>query len=424
MITVFGLWHLGCVTAACCARHFPTIGLDSDIKIISQLEKAKAPLFEPGLDKLIQEGLSTGNLQFTIDPSQALADTKILWVTYDTPVDEKDNADVEFVINEVKKILPHLKPESIVLVSSQLPVGSVKRLEREYKSSKIHFVSCPENLRLGNAIENFTNSDRIIAGIRSKKVKQILHSVLEKFTSNIIWMSVENAEMTKHAINSFLAMSVAFANELAVLCESVGADAREVAKGLKTEKRIGPKAYVMPGGAFSGGTLARDIKYLTKLGQNLQKNLSLIPSISKSNEFHKSWPLHRLIEIVGSLHSRKVAILGLTYKAGTSTLRRSGALDLAKEIIRQGGTVLAYDPSIKNIEGNSEDIILVSSAEAAVQGADATLILTEWPEFKDLNWDHLISLMDQKIIIDPNRFCHEAIPLFVSELQYISVGVS
>lgn len=230
--------------------------------------------------------------------------------------------------------------------------------------------------------------------------------------------------MTKHAINSFLGMSVAFANELAVLCESVRADSQEVTIGLKTEKRIGPGAYVAPGGAFAGGTLARDVQYLSHLGRKHHLNLTLIPSVTKSNDLHKLWPLRRLIEVVGSLHSMKVAILGLTYKAGTNTLRRSIALDLAKEIIRQGGKVMAYDPSIDNIKGNSEKIILMPSAEAAVQDADATLILTEWPEFKDLNWDHLISLMHQKVIIDPNRFCHETIPLSVPELQYISVGVS
>ena len=424
MITVYGLWHLGSVTAACCAKYFPTVGLDCDVDLVSQLQNGKAPLFEPGLDDLIKEGLNNNKLKFTSNPKKALVNTKLLWITFDTPVDDDDNANCEFVINKIHDILNYTKPGTTVLISSQLPVGSIKRIEDNCKTSNINFASYPENLRLGKSIDIFTNPDRIIAGVRSEKVKKIISPILEKFSSNIEWMSVESAEMTKHAINTFLAMSISYANELANLCESVGADAFEVAKGLKTESRIGHGAYVDPGKAFAGGTLARDIQYLSKLGKKFNKKLHVISNIKKSNDSHKLWPYHRLKELIGPLSDMDIGILGLTYKVGTNTLRRSSSLDLARMVIKDGGKVKAYDPHVDRTNKIIDEIDFVSSAEDVIQNIDALLILTEWPEFKELNWDRLILLIRKKIIIDPNRFCYNTMPLSINGLQYISVGVS
>jgi len=272
-ICVQGLWHLGSVTAACIASlGNKVIGLDFDKNIIQELNKGNAPILEPGLNELLRTGLNNNNLRFTDQIIDAVSHTDILWITYDTPVDEEDVANVDYVISQIEMTLPHLPRETTVLVSSQMPVGSIRRLEAiasmNYPEKQLGFACMPENLRLGKSIDIFLNPDRIVVGVRNDRDRMILNKLLLLITSRIEWMCVESAEMTKHAINAFLAISVTFANELASICESVGADAKEVERGLKSEIRIGPKAYLSPGAAFAGGTLARDISYLTKISKD------------------------------------------------------------------------------------------------------------------------------------------------------------
>ena len=204
--------------------------------------------------------------------------------------------------------------------------------------------------------------------------------------------------MTKHAINSFLAMSVAFANEIATVCEAVGADASEVARGLKSEARIGPKAYVSPGAAFAGGTLARDIAFLSEAAGTHALELALIPSVAASNQRHRAWPLDRLRAFLGKIEGSVVAILGLTYKAGTSTLRRSSSVELARALVAGGARVRAYDPAVSSLPSDADLAIELSpSLEAALQGADAAVVATEWPELRDADWP-----LARPIVLDPN----------------------
>ena len=423
MITVFGLWHLGCVTAACCARHYKTIGLDLNEDRIRQLREGRAPLHEPGLDALLLEGIASGNLEFSYEPQQALRDTKLLWVTLDTPVDEQDTADVEWVIGQLRVILPFLEPGTVVLISSQLPVNTTQAMEDEFKNSGLLFAYSPENLRLGNALDIFQNPDRIIVGTRDARAQQLLASVLSHFSDNVLWMSIESAEMTKHAINSFLAMSVAYTNELARLCEKTGANAHEVALALKSESRIGPRAYVSPGGAFAGGTLGRDVQFLKQLGEQKREDLSLIPAILESNHKHKDWAFSKLQQSLIHLEDRKVGILGLTYKAGTSTLRRSSALELAHKLIANRCKVLALDPGVSAADPELGDVMLATTSIELFQSADAVVIMTEWPEFRSLDWASLLASMSQPIIVDQNRFCEDVIASRESGTQYYSVGV-
>jgi UDPglucose 6-dehydrogenase len=242
------------------------VGLDLDAVVVASLRDGKAPIFEPGLDVLLRSGLDTGHLQFIDQPAALPADVELVWVTYDTPVDTYDVADVDFVFTQLEASLPHLPAGATVLVSSQLPVGSVRRLQNlaadTCPDKRLGFASSPENLRLGKAIDVFLKPDRVVVGTRSERDKRRIAAALQPIDAKVEWMSVESAEMTKHAINAFLATSVVFANEIAIMCEQVGADAKEVERGLKSEQRIGPKAYLGPGGAFAGGTLARDIEFL------------------------------------------------------------------------------------------------------------------------------------------------------------------
>ncbi len=237
-VCVLGLWHLGTVTAACLASggHHVT-GLDFDETVITNLKKGQPPLFEPGLEDLVKKGIQSGTLDFSTDPAQAVSEAKVIWVAYDTPVDDDDNADVNYVIERVGKLFPHLKSGQEVLISSQLPVGTSAHLEKLFAKARpnlqVSFSYSPENLRLGKAISVFTQPDRVVIGTRSENSRKIFSELLSPFTDHIEWMSVESAEMTKHALNAFLATSVTFINEIASICEQVGADAKEVERGLK-----------------------------------------------------------------------------------------------------------------------------------------------------------------------------------------------
>ena len=213
-------------------------------------------------------------------------------------MDEEDRADVDAVLRQTEMLLPHLKDGAVVLVSAQLPVGSVAALEqafaRQAGGRTVSFACSPENLRLGRAIEVFRNPGRIVVGIRDQRARDVLEPLLGKFCDNLIWVSVESAEMVKHGLNSFLAMSVTFANELATVCEQVGADAAEVEKGLRSDPRIGPGAYVRPGPAFAGGTLARDVQFLLGLGKEQSLSLPVIEGVIESNRHHGGWTYRQL----------------------------------------------------------------------------------------------------------------------------------
>ncbi len=380
------------------------VALDPDTNVIAQLRQGKPPLFEPELEDLIGEGVAAGRLRFESDPVSA-ATAEIVWVTFDTPVDDNDMPQPSIVIDYVASLCQHLPIGCLVFVSSQLPVGTTRKLAASQRARKLTFGYSPENLRLGRAIDVFTKPDRVIVGLETDDDRSKVKALLAPFTTNILWMGIEAAEMTKHAINAFLATSVAFANEIATICEQVGADAKDVERGLKSEERIGPRAYLSPGGAFAGGTLARDVTTLANLGRGLGVPITLISAVLDSNNHHRSWPLRKLRERLGALNGRRIAILGLAYKPGTSTLRRSSAVDLALELRAEGAEVIVFDPAISDLPSEiARQMILTLSPADALKGADATVLATSWPEFSDLPWSELVPAMRRPIFIDANGF--------------------
>ena len=424
-VCVYGLWHLGSVTAACLAsRGHKVSGLDFDEKTIDGLSKGRAPLLEPGLNELLQSGIAQGNIKFTADPRLALKDVEVVWVTFDTPVDEEDRADVDFVGNKIKDIVNLLPENTLVIVSSQMPVGSVANLEafvsEHFPDKDLIFASVPENLRLGQAIDVFLNPDRLVVGVRSLITKDRLDGFLRSITDKIEWMSVESAEMTKHAINAFLAMSICFANEVAAICEMVGGDAKEVERGLKTESRIGHRAYVSAGGAFAGGTLARDIEFLNLKSEHFKLVTPLFSAVRRSNDEHKKWIQKKIHQHCVNLDGIRVAVWGVTYKAGTNTLRRSSAIELCKWLLAQGASVSVYDPTLEYLPSYLlGDITRHESALDAVVAAKVLVVGTDWPELLEAAVDLERVADTGLVVIDPKRhlwshlcsmdFCYEAV---------------
>jgi UDPglucose 6-dehydrogenase len=417
-VVVLGLWHLGCVTAACCAKFVDVIGLDFDERTVDDLKAGKPPIFEPGLAELIQDGFLSLHLSFESDPAIALTDADLLWITYDTPVDDDDKPDLKPVLEGIDRCLPHLPTDAVVLISSQIPAGTCHLLEARYPGRR--FAYSPENLRLGKAIDIFLHQDRIVLGTRRDDDAAQVSELLSKFSINIIHVRIESAEMIKHAINSFLALSITFMNEIARICEQVGADAREVERGLKSEARIGPKAYLSPGGPFAGGTLARDVVTLDHLASQFGEELFLIPAIKTSNDQHKDWAVQKLREELGSLTGKRVAILGLTYKPNTDTLRRSLALELCRSLAAQGVTLAVFDPVVAAMPADLSNIRITRHVPEAIEDADAVIVATEWPQLLDTDWQESVGLMKQAIIVDANGFLKLS---GFAGLIYRSVGI-
>ena len=416
-IAVCGLWHLGTVTAACLASAgHDVVGLDEDPALIDQLSSAVLPVAEPGLADLTSAQLAAGRLRFSNDFGQT-ADVDVVWIAYDTPVDEDDRADTAFVQTRALRAITAMRPGTVLLVSSQMPVGSVARLAAAASRPDIHYACSPENLRLGKSINVFMQPDRFVIGVRDQATREILTAVFDPITNRLEWMSIESAEMTKHAINAFLATSICFINEIATLCETSGADALEVERGLKSEQRIGPQSYLHAGGAFSGGTLARDIAFLRALGEQSGIGIPLVEGVFASNEYHKTWLPRCIAGVFPTLVGRRVTVLGLTYKPGTDTLRRSAAVEAAQWLHLQGADVHAYDPQVHSLPpGLATQITLHASLPSALADAETMVVMTPWPEFRLMD-----PALAPTVVFDAARFL-EPVLLGQPRLRYFSIG--
>ncbi|MGC8484338.1 MAG: UDP-glucose dehydrogenase family protein [Candidatus Baltobacteraceae bacterium] len=425
-ICVVGLWHLGLVAAACTSSRYQTTALDFDEPLVENIKRGKLPIFEPGLSELLFEGIGRGSLHVTSNASEALSSADIVWVTYDTPVNEADEADFEFVRNRIRDLFPFLQPGALLLISSQVPVGFCSQVEAEMtkatRGQNTAVVYSPENLRLGTALKAFLEADRVVIGSRNRADGTRVEELFAPFAASSIHMSVESAEMTKHALNAFLATSVSFMNEIAALCEPTGADAIDVARGLRSDRRIGPSAYLDPGPGFAGGTLGRDVQALAGLARRNGLPSPLLSSISASNEYSRRWPERTLLGLLDPARAT-IAILGLTYKPGTDTLRRSHAMELASALQKRGAKIRAYDPAVKAFPvGVGAEITLGATIEDALGGADAVVIATPWPDFKNLESETFLQTMRKAIVLDPHRALGENVRRD-PRVQYRTVGL-
>jgi UDPglucose 6-dehydrogenase len=425
-VCVQGLWHLGTVTAACIASlGNRVVGLDFDAANVARLNGGLPPILEAGLETLVKQGLASERLHFSSDPAEAVRDIEVLWIAYDTPVDDDDIADVDYVIAQFELTLPHVPNGTTIVVSSQMPVGSIRKLESIARArcagKEITFAYSPENLRLGKAIEVFLKPDRIVVGVRSDRDRERLQRLLQPITQRIEWMSVESAEMTKHAINAFLAISVAFSNEIASICEKVGADGKEVERGLKSENRIGPKAYLSPGAPFAGGTLARDISFLNEVATASHLTTPLLSSVKASNDGHKSWTQRKLQALFPAFPGIRVAIWGLTYKVGTDTLRRSLAVELCTWLIDHGVQVSVHDPAVRDLpEEWGRHVRRSDDPIETLRGANALVISTEWPQYRAITSDSVANASPGIVVLDANRY----LSTFATDprFRYVAVG--
>lgn len=400
-VGILGLTHLGCVLCASWSKlGFKTVGVDLDEKVVKNLKNSIPPIFEPGLETQVQQSLSSNQLQFSTDIS-ALSSCDYIFFGYDTEVDELDAPDTSYIEARMHEIGPILKNNCLVIVSSQVHVGGCRHFRsilQQYNPT-VELAYSPENLQLGKAIECYLNPERIILGVGHNRALEKSLKLFNTITQNVAVMSLESAELVKHGINSFLATSIVFANQLADVCEKFPeASIADVINGIKSDVRIGPKAYLAPGIGFSGGTLGRDVAVL---GQILKEDSNLFSFIHLKNRTRKESIINKVRELLSTLKNRTIGVLGVTYKPGTSTLRRSLPLEIVKILVDEGAKVRVFDPkadysSIKNPQLFTK----ASSIENAAENADLLLLLTEWPEFKQFEWSKVKSTMKTPILFD------------------------
>lgn len=427
-VCVMGLWHLGLVSAAGLAeRGYEVIGTDADQGLMIRLKQCHLPLYEPGLEEAVKKYLAASRLRFEEDCVTAVSKAETVLITYDTPVDDEDRVNLSSINHTFETIVPSLSQGALVIVNSQVPVGSCERwqkfIDEHRPGAAIDVVYSPENLRLGQALELFKRPDMIVVGADTEQARTKAEKFFSIFPVEKFFVSLRTAEMAKHALNVFFATSISFANEIASLCDGVGADGIEIAKILKTDGRIGKRAQVRPGLGFSGGTLARDLRSLQNLGKRLGIETPLVDSVLEINKEQ----IARAVALVeqyfsDGLRGKLLTVLGLTYKPGTSTLRRSASLEIINALHAKKALVHAHDPKADLSEYSGErPFNFFEDPYEAVRGAYGLLLLTEWPEYKELDFARVKQLMAHPFILDAKNFLDRA-KLLGLGFSYLEIG--
>jgi UDPglucose 6-dehydrogenase len=426
-VCVVGIWHLGSVMSACLADlGYTVIGVDQDAKKVTDLNKGVPPLFEPGLAELIQSNIASRKLSYTTNLKDAVAGSNYVLITFDISIDADDNIQLSEIFDITRKLCPDLENDTLIIISSQVPIGTSEKIEALIKqnnpSLRFAIAYSPENLRLGQAIQYFKNPDRIIIGANSDFALDKAEALFSIVNAPKLRMNLRSAEMAKHALNCFLATSISFASEIAGLCDELGADAMKVAAALKSDVRIGSRLPLLPGLGFSGGTLARDLMVLKNLGEKTHCETTLINGVLEINQRQMKLVTKKLEKVYGSVRNRTIGVLGLTYKPGTSTLRRSASLEIIQDLVSQGAMVKAYDPMVSPDEVclHQEFEFYPNSYEVA-KGSDALVIITEWPEFKELDFGFIKSLMKKPVLIDTKNIL-DSEQMIKLGFQYLGVG--
>ena len=406
-ITIIGSGYVGLVTGVCLsdAGH-KVICVDKDKSKINILSKGQIPLYEPGLDSLVKKNIKAKNLSFSTNIKSSLNISKIIFIAVGTPTSlEGDNADLSQIYSCAEEISHSIQDESIIIIKSTVPVGTCDRIEEiiseKNPDKKFEVVSNPEFLREGSAINDFENPDRIIVGTSDLKaiesIKEIFKRQIEK-EHRIIFTSRRSSELIKYASNSMLAMRIIFINEIADLCEKVGANVEDIANGIGLDKRIGPH-FLNAGPGFGGSCFPKDARALIESGGEYNAPQNLLKAVIDGNEKRKLNLGNRILEIIGE--NKKVGILGVTFKANTDDMREAPSLSIIPKLLKNNINISIYDP-----EANKENINEFHGAEwkedpySVAKNSDCLIILTEWNEFKELDLKKIKDIMAKPTIID------------------------
>jgi len=405
-ICIVGIWHQGAVLSACLADMGHRIcGVESKASVVRRLNQGELPVYEPGLEALVKQNIEAGRLSYTTDYSLGMQNADFVYISIDTPVGDDDRADLGSVYKAARHIAHNLSKKVCLIVTAQVPVGTCEKIAenmaKENPNVEFDIVYVPEFLRLGTAIETFQEADRFVIGAEDPIVAGCVANIYKTLGRPIVMTNLRSAEMAKHASNSFLASSISFVNELSDLCDEAGADAWDVAKIMKLDRRIGQYAFLNPGLGFAGGTLGRDVRAIQAFGRAHDQPTRMMDAIMEVNNLRAELVTRRLLKIYGDLNGLRVGIWGLTYKSGTSTLRRSIALDIIASLVGQGVVVRAYDPLAHlNEVLDLPPFVFCHDPYEAVQDCDALVLVTEWAEIEDVDLNRVCKAMSQPVFID------------------------
>lgn len=423
-IAVIGMWHLGSVYAASFAKlGYKVTCFDYDNELMENFRKGKTPIHEPHLDEYISK--YKDNLSFSTS-EDAISNKDYIFVTFDLPVDEQDKVQIELIDKIIVSLKKYCKAESVIVISSQVPLGTSRMVIEELESElsfKPRVMYFPENLRLGNAFDAFLNPERVILG---SDYEAIMDQFIDDFPFfndiEIIKMGLESAEMLKHALNSYLATCISFSSEICDLCELLGANAADVVKGLKSDKRVSEFAPLNPGLGFAGGTLGRDIQSLSNLSSKNNYEPKLLSAVYEVNQDRLPMLIEKIKRACPDLKGKNIGVLGVTYKPNTNTLRRSMSLGLVELLNDNQVNVRAYDPVISERVFGYDYLEVCTNMDRFFDGLDMVVLMTDWPEFKELNFKRFAERVKGHIVIDTKN-CLDAEKITNTGFVYKGMGI-
>jgi len=434
-ITVVGTGYVGLVSGTCFAETGITVTcVDIDVKKIENLKKGIIPIYEPGLEDMVRNNLQNGRLTFSNNLEESLAECETVFIAVGTPPDEDGSADLKYVLRVADEIGKHMQNYLVIATKSTVPIKTAEKirgritdaLKRRGASIEFDVASNPEFLKEGAAINDFLKPDRIVIGLDSKRAEKIMRRLYKPFLLNghpIIFMDITSAEMTKYAANSLLATKISFMNEIANLCEVVGADVNMVRRGIGSDTRIGNK-FIYPGVGYGGSCFPKDVKALIRTGDEYERSLDILKAVEQVNERQKLMIPAKLKRHFGaSLKGKRIGLWGLSFKPHTDDMREAPSIRIIEELIGEGVEIRAYDPvaiqEARRILGNK--IELCNDKYETLVDADGLVVVTEWPEFRVLNYPVLDKLMREKVIFD-GRNIYDAEELLENGFSYYSIG--
>jgi UDPglucose 6-dehydrogenase len=427
-ICVIGTGYVGLVTGTCFADmgHRVTC-LDIDQNRISQLNNGIMPIYEPGLEQIVEQNVAAGRLDFTTEYPIALKDTEFAFIAVGTPSNENGEADMQYVRNAADSIARNLDHSIIIVNKSTVPVGTgdwVAEIisEQNHNTPEFQIVSNPEFLREGSAVNDFTKPDRVILGSTDLDAAQKVADLYEALRAPIMITDLRTAEMIKYASNAFLAARISFINEIANICESLGADVREVARGMGMDKRIGP-AFLDAGLGWGGSCFPKDVKALAYMAATQGAHPQLLHAVMDINVNQRKNAVKKLEQGLGGLEGKTVGILGLSFKPNTDDTRDAPALDIIEMLMKAGARVKGFDPqAMQIVKEILPELTLCKNPYEVAEGADAILLATEWNEFKSLDFKQIKETMRGSVIVDGRNIWDENM-LRSMGFVYYGVGI-
>ncbi len=436
-IVVVGTGYVGLVTGACLSEvGTDVICVDVNVNKIEDLRKGILPIYEPGLDDLVVRNSSKGRLHFSTQLEEAIVGADVAFIAVGTPQGEDGSADLQYVLQVARTIGNHMNGYLVVVTKSTVPVGTGAKVKEtiaralKERSANIDFdvASNPEFLKEGAAVDDFLKPDRIVIGVESTRAQTLLHHLYDPFVLNghpILFMDICSAEMTKYAANAMLATKISFMNEIANLCDLVGANVNEVRKGIGSDMRIGTR-FIYPGIGYGGSCFPKDVKALIKTAEQNDYPLRILTAVDTVNEDQKKVIIRKVNKhFDNDFNGKTFAVWGLAFKPNTDDMREAPSITIIDALLEGGATVQAYDPvSMKEAKHIfNGKVLLTDDAITATKNADALILVTEWPEFRLPDWEVIQSNMEKSVIFD-GRNIYNAVEMKEIGFEYYGIGIS